>query len=102
MALNGHGVVLQPCRLEEYDYLVSRLKKQSMHGKHKLSFGRYFSYLALTKFMITMLVRSYAIIFSFTKLEVSNTDKCGKEHLPSKNHEIMELDKSLSVCGKDW
>jgi hypothetical protein len=25
----------------------------------------------------------------------------GSEHLPSKNHEITELNKSLSVCGVD-
>jgi len=35
--------------------------------------------------------------FSPTKLKVSKTDKCGREHLPSKNHKITELNKSLSV-----
>jgi hypothetical protein len=39
--------------------------------------------------------------FSLTKLKVLKMDKSGKEHLPSKNHEIIELDKSLSVCGVD-
>jgi hypothetical protein len=103
VASNGHGAMLQLCRSEEYDYLVSRLKKQSMCGKHKLSFRRYFSCPAPTKFIIAMLIRSYAIIFfSLTNIRVLKTDKCGKEHLPSKNHEITKLDKSLSVCSVDW
>jgi hypothetical protein len=38
---------------------------------------------------------------SLTKLKVLKMDKSGKEHLPSKNHEIIELDKSLFVCGVD-
>jgi hypothetical protein len=37
-----------------------------------------------------------------TEFEMLKAKKCDNEHLPSKNHEIMELDKSLSVCGVDW
>jgi len=42
------------------------------------------------------------ILFFFKKLEVFKTHTCGKEHLPSKNHEITELDKSMSMCGMEW
>jgi hypothetical protein len=53
--------------------------------------------------MIAVLIGSYAIVFfSLTKLKVLKTDKSGKEHLPSKNYDIIELNKSLSVCGVDW
>jgi len=40
--------------------------------------------------------------FFFKKLEVFRTNTCGKEHLPSKNHEIIELDKSFSMCDVEW
>jgi hypothetical protein len=103
VASDGHGAMLQPCRSKKYNYPMLRLKKQSVRRKQKLSSRRYFSCLTPTRFMITVLVRNYAIIFfSPTKLKVSKTDKCGREHLPSKNHEVTVLDKSLFVCGVDW
>jgi hypothetical protein len=40
--------------------------------------------------------------FFFKNLEVCKTETYDKEYLPSKYHEISELDKSLSVCGVEW
>ncbi len=54
---------------------------------------------ALTRFTIVALGWSSIIFFFFKKLEVFKMDMWGNEHLPSKNHEIMELHKSLSVCS---
>ncbi len=37
-----------------------------------------------------------------TRLIMFKINKSCKEHSPSKNQEITELHKSLSICGVDW
>jgi hypothetical protein len=52
-------------------------------------------------FIVVVLVWNFAIVFFLIELEVLKVEKCGNEHLPSNNDEIIELNKSLSVCGVD-
>ncbi len=98
MVLDGHGAVLQPCKSKQYDDFVSKLEKHFVGRKYKLPSGFYFSYPIPIMFIIVVLLYSFAIFF-FTKLEMFKMDKYRNEHLPSKNHEITKLDKSLSICG---
>jgi hypothetical protein len=80
---------------------MSGLKKHSVRRKHKLHFEFDFSCPTLTRFIIVVLVRNFATVFFLTELEMLKAGKCDNEHLPSKNHEITELDKSLSIYGVD-
>jgi hypothetical protein len=57
---------------------------------------------ALTRSTIVALGWSSINSFFFKKLEVFRMDMWGNEHLPSKNHEIIELHKSMSVCSVKW
>jgi hypothetical protein len=79
---------------------MSGLKKYFVHRKHKLPFESNFFYPAPTRFIVVMLIWNFANFF-LTELEVLKAKKCDNEHLPSKNHEIMVLNNSLSVCGVD-
>ncbi len=102
-ASNQHGAVLKPRWSEEYDGPLSGSKKYLVRRKHKLPSGRHFSCPAPTRFTILVLVRKYAIVsFPLKKLAMSKIDKCDNERLPSKNQEITEFIKSLSICDVAW
>ncbi len=81
---------------------MSGLKKHFVRGKYKFPSGFRFSCSSSDQVHNCGVKMESGKFFFFKKLEVFRTDTCGKERLPFKNHEITELDKSLSVCGMEW
>jgi hypothetical protein len=102
--LDGHGAMLKPRRSEHDDSPMSGFEKHSVCRKCKFPSGFRFS-CSSSKHVhncgVKMESGKFYFIFS-KKFEVFRTYTCNKAHLPSKNQEITELDRSLSVCGVEW
>jgi hypothetical protein len=102
---DGHGAMLKPRRSEQDDSPMSRFEKHFVRKKCKFPSGFCFSY-SSSKYVhncgVKMEFDKFIFFFFFKKHEVFRTDTCSKAHLFSKNQEIIELDRSLSVCGIEW
>ncbi len=59
--LDEHGAMLEPCRLEYYHSFVLRLEEHSIGRKYKLPSKLYFLCSNPIKFIIVVLVQSFAI-----------------------------------------
>ncbi len=98
---DGHGAMLKPCRSEQGSPMLG-FEKHFVRRKCKFPSGFRFSYSSFKHVHncgVKMESSNFFYFLFFKKLEVFRTDTCSKAHLLSKNQEITELDRSLSMCG---